>query len=198
MKLHLVHGIHTATGDPAVQRLLPFLTGWDEVVYPDYGYILAVETKRINPVIVGCLKPYIGPDDVMIGHSNGCAAIYDLLQAGVKMKGVVFLNGALRQDVTLPDCVKFCHVYFNEGDDITEVAQAAARLGVSVDANWGQMGHAGYLGTDPRVENFNCGSVATSPANLPLLDGHSDLFTPGKVEAWGPFVNAAARLAYLR
>lgn len=189
MKIHVLHGIHTAFNDPVVEELLPFLEG--DVRYPDYGYILAVETKRINPAIVGSVTPYIGADDVMIGHSNGCAIIYDLLRQGVKMAGLVLINGALRQDIVLPDCVKFCHVYFNAGDNITEVARAAEMLAISpVDPVWGQMGHAGYIGTDTRVTNFDCGSVAVAPAGMPLVSGHSDIFTAAKIAKWGPFINA--------
>lgn len=185
MNLHALHGIHTPTNDPEVESLLPFLAPLGVVRYPDYGYILAVETKRINPVIAGSVAPYVGEDDVMVGHSNGCAVIYDLLQMGVKMKGVVFVNGALRQDITLPPCVKFAHVYYNAGDNITEIARCAEMLAISpVDAVWGEMGHAGYIGTDPRVKNFDCSNTI----GLPAISGHSDIFTPAHIAAWGPFI----------
>lgn len=189
MKFHVLHGIHTPTNDPVVESLLPFLKG--EINYPDYGFILAVETRRINPVIVGSVAPYVGPDDIMVGHSNGCAIIYDLLQRGVKMKGVVLINGALRQDIILPPCVKFAHIYYNAGDNITEVARCAEMLAISpVDAVWGEMGHAGYVGNDPRVKSFDCGPAAVAGTVLPGISGHSDIFTPPHIAEWGPFINA--------
>lgn len=186
MRIHVLHGIHTAYNDPVVKALLPYLQG--DVRYPDYGFILACETKRINPAVVGTLAPYVEPDDVMVGHSNGCAIIYDLLEQGVKMAGLVLINGALRQDITLQPCVKFCHVYFNDGDNITQLARDAERLAISpVDRNWGEMGHAGYVGEDPRVTNINCG--ITAPDALPMVVGHSDIFTPGKIDKWGVYIN---------
>lgn len=194
MKCHLIHGIHTGISDPSVPSLIPYLHG--EVVYPDYGFILAGETRRINPAVIGSLQNYVGPDDVMIGHSNGCAIIYGLLQRGVKMKGVVFINAALTTWPGIPDYVKFCHCYYNSGDDITEIAQVAEELGL-VDPNWGAMGHFGYKGTDQRWRNF-CGDLASAPGTLPGLCGHSDLFTPTNIEKWGPFVSAVIDQDYAR
>ena len=188
MQSHLLHGIHTPTGDPTVERLIPFLTG--VVRYPDYGYILGVETRLANPIITGVLSPYIEDGDILVGHSNGGALSYELARNTGKRVGLVLINAALNQYVPIPPNVTFVHVYFNAGDDITEVARIAAALAISpVDVVWGEMGHAGYEGIDKRVVNFDCGKLA----GLPVISGHSDIFTPDHVAQWGPYI--AARIA---
>jgi pimeloyl-ACP methyl ester carboxylesterase len=182
MKVHFIHGIRTDANSP-VKGLIPYLhdAGFD-VRYPDYGFELAVETRVFNPMLVGALLPYIEDGDVAIGHSNGCAIIYELLARYAPLRGVVFINGALEQDFTLPKWVSFAHVYWNPGDEITEAAKLGAELGV-VDTDWGPLGHGGYLGDDPRVtRNPNCSATA----GLPLVSGHSDIFTPVKLSYWAP------------
>ena len=187
MIYHLVHGIHSQGQTPieALSLSLPF--GAD-VAYPDYGFILGLETRVVNPIIVGCLRPYIEPTDIMIGHSNGCAVIYDLMHSGVAMSGAVFVNAALDQAIIRPAGVPWIDVYFNAGDTVTEAAKVGALLGLD-DPVWGEMGHAGYAGSDPQIHNTDCGKTA----GLPVVDGHSDFFTPGKLAAWGPYL--AQRIA---
>lgn len=181
MAIHLAHGIHTSGSDQPPEALIPYLPG--TVFYPDYGWIAAVETRRLNPVIEGCIATYIGTGDILIGHSNGCAIIYDLLQRGAQPSGVVFINGALEQLFTLPACVQWCDVYFNAGDTITEAAKIAAQLGL-VDLCWGELGHAGYAGSDRRVTNINTGVTEGFPA----VNGHSAIFDSANLPAWGPYI----------
>lgn len=177
--IHLIHGIHTQ-GESPVQGLIPFLTPSAAVKYPDYGYILGVETRIINPVIVGTLLAYIEPGDILIGHSNGAAVAYDLMRAGAPISGMVLINAAVEQTIVRQAPCKWIDVYFNPGDKITEAAKLGQELGV-VDAVWGEMGHAGYKGSDPAITNFNCGGTP----DMPTVDGHSDFFTPAKLAKWG-------------
>lgn len=188
MRVHLIHGIHTEGPSP-VENLIPYLvTEGFETFYPDYGFILGVETRIVNPIIRGALMPYIGSQDVIIGHSNGCAVAYDLMCAGQKLSGAVLVNAALEQTITRPAGVPFIDVYFNPGDEITEAAKIAEQLGI-VDPVWGEMGHAGYNGLDSSIHNINC---ATTPG-MPTVLGHSAFFDPINITAWGPFL--AKRLA---
>jgi hypothetical protein len=188
---HLVHGIHSQ-GDTPVEGVAKYLPFGAQVAYPDYGFILGLETRVVNPIITGTLRPYVSPTDIMIGHSNGCAVIYDLMHRGVAMAGAVFVNGALEQALIRPAYVPWIDVYYNAGDTITEAAKLGAMLGID-DPVWGELGHGGYQGTDPAIANFNCGATV----GLPLVDGHSDFFTAGKLAGWGPFLAAhiAAHLA---
>lgn len=183
--IHVLHGIHTGFGSPVVPGLLPYLTG--TVAYPDYGWISALDTGRWNSAFAGMLKPYVKPSDVLIGHSNGCAVIYNLLEQGVAVAGVVFINGALKRNFVLPATTRFAHVYFNAGDDATLIAQGLADApDPLIDPNWGDLGHVGYGGTDPRVTNFDCGNTPS----MPKVDGHSEFFYPANLPAWGPFLNS--------
>lgn len=183
MKVHFLHGIRTSP-DSLVKGLIPYLhdAGWD-VRFPDYGFELAIETRPFNSMLVGALLPYFEDGDIAIGHSNGCALIYEALQRYAPLRGVVFINGALEQNFTLPKWVRFAHVYYNAGDEVTEAAKIGADLGV-VDADWGPLGHGGYVGQDARVEGFDCGNTH----GMPLVSGHSDFFTPAKLDLWGPFL----------
>jgi hypothetical protein len=184
---HLVHGIHS-TGQTPIEGLCPYLPFGSHIAYPDYGFILGLETRVVNPIISGTLKPYISPTDIMIGHSNGCAVIYDLMHRGVAMGGAVFVNAALEQDIIRPATVPWIDVYFNGGDTITEAAKVGALLGID-DPVWGEMGHAGYVGTDKAITNVDCGKTS----GLPIVCGHSDFFTAAKLAGWGPYL--AQRLA---
>lgn len=187
MIYHLVHGIHD-TGQTPIEGLIPYLPKGAQIAYPDYGFILGLETRIVNPIITGTLKPYVSAADIMIGHSNGCAVIYDLMHCGVAMAGAVFINAALEQSIIRPATVGWIDVYFNSGDTVTEAAQIGALLGID-DPVWGEMGHAGYSGADAQIQNIDCQKTP----GLPVIDGHSDFFTPGHLAGWGPYL--AQRLA---
>ena len=188
MKIHLLHGIHTDLTNPVVSGLVPYLEkSGIQVMHPDYGYILSVETRRINPMVEGILTPYIETGDVLIGHSNGCAIIYDMLNTLSEKKvipvGFIFINGALEQRITVPDGISWGLCIYNENDTITEVAKIAAMLGTA-PRTWGEMGHAGYIGTDTRVENVD----AKHYPGMPPVSGHSDLFTSVNLPSWGDWI----------
>jgi hypothetical protein len=179
--IHLIHGIHTQGASP-VQGLIPYLrTAGFDVRYPDYGWIAGVETRIANPIICGSLRPYIAPDDIVIGHSNGCAIIYDMLRGGLKVAGAAFINAALEQSIQ--PLAPWIDVFFNLGDEITEAAKIGAAIGVT-DSAWGEMGHAGYSGSDPSIRNYNCGATS----GMPVVWGHSDFFTPANLTYWAPFL----------
>ena len=184
MRINLVHGILTGGADQHPERLPTYLTGF-EVKYVDYGDIGALATRFINPIIVRCLLPYLEPLDIFMGHSNGCAIGYDLMRQGAGFTGAVLINAALEQTIYRPANVGWIDVYFNAGDTATEAAEVGARLGL-VDPVWGEMGHAGYIGTDGQIANIDCGNTP----GLPAVSGHSDIFSDDKLPAWGPFIAA--------
>ncbi len=188
--VHLVHGIHTEPDSP-VKGLIPYLrTAGFIVRYPEYGYELAVETLYLNPIIEGVMMPYVEPGDILIGHSNGCAISYHMMQQGAPAIGAVFINGALEQTLKRPIGCAFIDVYYNPGDEVTEIAKIGGEFGI-FDDDWGELGHGGYIGNDGLIENFNCGATP----GMPVVSGHSDFFTPSKLAQWGPFL--AKRLAAL-
>lgn len=182
MRVHLIHGIHTAGAGP-ISQFAPLLRARGfKVVDPDYGWIAGLETRIVNPIIRGAIFPYIEPGDICIGHSNGCAIIYDLMKIGAPIQGAVFINAALEREIVLPPAVRWLDVHFNKDDDITIAAQIAEKLHL-VDPVWGEMGHAGYLGTDKRIANFD----DQAGAGMPIVRWHSGFFEPANFVAWGPF-----------
>jgi hypothetical protein len=166
--------------------LKPFLTGFD-IRDPDYGYILGIESRRINPIVVGCLMPFVEPDDILICHSNGCAIAYDLMRLQA-VKGAAFIDAALEQNITRPAGCDWIDCYYNPDDTVTEAAKLGAALGLT-DLCWGEMGHAGYSGSDSAIMNINCGATD----GMPIVRGHSDFFTAGNLAWWGPYL--AKRIA---
>ena len=181
MKVHLIHGIRTGPESP-VKGLIPYLHEFD-VRYVDYGYELAAETRLINPMIVGTILPYVEDGDICVCHSNGCAIGYDLASRGAMFVGAVYINGALDQTFARHAHIRFVTCYWNEGDSITEIAKIGEEFGI-YPADWGQLGHTGYLGADPAIVNVNCGATP----GMPKVDGHSDFFSPAKLAAWGPYL----------
>ena len=185
MTVHLIHGIHSQ-GPSTLTGFAPLLLDY---VYPDYGYIYGAETRFVNPALVGAIGAYIKPDDILICHSNGCAIAYGILLRGVRVAGAVFINAALEQNIVRPPTCPWIDVYFNEGDQITEAAAIAAKIGLS-DPVWGMMGHAGYNGADPNICNIDCGATP----GLPVLSGHSDFAVPTHFASWGPWLLARRKI----
>jgi hypothetical protein len=185
VKIHFVHGIMDLVGTSGLLRLVPYFQaeGFDCRV-PDYGLITALETRIVNPIIERCLKPYIEPGDVYIGHSNGCAIGYDLMTGGAAFRAAAFINAALERDIKVP-VGTWLDVYYNEGDRATEAAVVAECMAI-VSPVWGEMGHAGFDGVNPFVTNVDCGRP-WSPS-FPEVCGHSDIFTPAKLAVWGPYI----------
>lgn len=184
--IHLVHGIRSTAASP-VAGLIPFLPA--PVAFPDYGWIEELETRIVNPIIVGALLPYIQAGDVLVGHSNGCAIAYELLRQGAPARGAIFINAALNASVERPNAtVQWIDVYSNRGDQVTELAKAGAIIGLT-DPEWGEMGHSGYSGDDPLFTNIFCDTYR----NMPVVCGHSDIFTPANLSAWGPFIASRIR-----
>ena len=182
--IHLIHGIYTEPTSP-VKGLIPYLTaaGW-KVRYPEYGYETALETKIINQMLTGTIAAYVQPDDILIGHSNGCALAYSIMQTGIKVAGAVFINGALENNFVRPPGCPWIDVYFNQGDEVTRAAALAERLGI-VSPVWGELGHSGYIGKDAMGASIDCYRTAGEP----VVDGHSDFFTPSKLQAWAPYMD---------
>lgn len=183
MKVVLLPGIHTEAVS-CVEGLIPYLTqGGFTTTYVDYGFVYGLETRLSNPLVWRTMHPFIEPGTVLIGHSNGAAIAYDLMNAGAKVQGCVFINAALDPRMTRAVGVSFIDVYYNPGDQITEVAELAAQIGIT-DPAWGMAGHVGYWGSDPEIHSFNCGAAP----NMPVVSGHSDFFEPTNLKSWGPFL----------
>ncbi len=183
MRVHIIHGIHTA-GPGSVGLLAPYLQAAGfKTIEPDYGWIAGVETKLVNPIIRDCIFPYVESGDLLVGHSNGAAICYELMMMGAPALGAALINGALAREISRPRGVKAIDCYWNSGDHITEVAKIGQELGL-LDAQWGEMGHAGPDTRDPAITSIDCGNTA----GMPKVIGHSDFFAALNLESWGPFL----------
>jgi hypothetical protein len=183
-RAHIVHGIMDRVGTAGLLGLVPYLEmGGISCLVPDYGWIDGLEAHLVNPLLSRTLRPYVQPGDLWIGHSNGCAIGYEVMAAGAPLGGMVLINPALDPDLDMPDRF-WTDVYFNQGDEATVAAQLGRALGLT-DRVWGEMGHSGYQGDCPSVHNVNCGAPVE---NLPIVSGHSDIFSTRCLPAWGPYI----------
>lgn len=149
------------------------------VTLPTYGYLPALLIglfQWLDRRIAESMSGFIRPDDILLGHSNGGTLVY-LISQRVKVRGAILVNPALDSS-RLPNA-DFIHVYYNAGDILSKLS------GLVPFHPWGDMGGYGYSGRDARVTNIDQGNP---PAGLPRLNGHSDVFTHGKVRAWARFM----------
>lgn len=161
-------------------RLAPaFRAAGFVVIIPTYGFLPALLLGLIpwlDDRIAEALSGFIEEEDILVGHSNGGTLTY-LISQRKQIRGAVLLNAALETD-KLPEA-QFIHIYFNAGDIVTKLSSI---LPFHV---WGGMGGLGYTGQDKRVKNIDQGNP---PEGLPVLDGHSDVFTVGKCRRWARYM----------
>lgn len=176
-------------GTAGILKIAPSLQAAGfEVFVPDYGLITAIEARIWNPNAVRLLRPFMQPGDIWVGHSNGCAIGYELLITGSKFGGMVLFNPALDPKLHFPDGV-WVDVYCNAGDDATVAAQAGKDIGL-LDPVWGEMGHSGYEGDNPMVMTVH----ADRTPSMPVVNGHSDIFSPRCWPTWDPYSIARIKM----
>jgi len=190
MAIHLIHGFNVGDGGKStVRRLEPFLEG--PVVAHDYGWTflfsLRCRNARAIEEIVACLQP----GDVLVGHSNAAWIIWQLAQDHAdKLAGVVVINPALRRDTLWPESLRVMCIH-NSTDWVVELGRWWSRL-VSLGGlnfhGWGAAGRHGFTRGQPKVTNWDSHKgVITDP-----VSGHSGLFSPPAVRAWGALIGKLA------
>lgn len=150
------------------------------VVLPTYGYLPALIVglfQWLDNRIADSMSAFIQDGDILLGHSNGGALVY-LISKKVHIRGAVLVNAALEESL-VPDA-SFVHVYYNKGDWVSKLS---ALIPFHI---WGNMGDKGYTGNDPRVVNIDQGNPPLDC--LPRLNGHSDIFTSGKLRPWARYM----------
>lgn len=197
--IHLIHGIHTQEGDTTVAWLRPYLATETQlpVVYHQYGYTTALLTRALNRRRARKIAQLVADTDgFAVGHSNGCALIWRMLNERMtRFRGVVFINPALEKDIDIPPTLEFVHVYHNRYDGAVPLTETPIIRRIFLDPYWGTMGADGYTGKDKRVTNFDCWD---SPADqsLPPVSGHSAIFEPQSLHrGWGKFIAATLKSA---
>jgi pimeloyl-ACP methyl ester carboxylesterase len=162
-----------------MRRLAPsFRAAGFCTIIPTYGFLPALLLgifPWLDERIAESLSGFIRPEDILVGHSNGATLSY-LISKRVPVLGAVLINAALEADL-IPNA-KFVHVYYNAGDIVTKISEW---LPFHI---WGDMGGKGFKGVDERVVNVD----QSNTPGLPVLDGHSDVFSVGKCRAWARFM----------
>lgn len=176
-----IHGVQWGARDKNMHRLaVAFREAGFCVVIPRYGYVPALLVgifSWLDYRIAQSMSVFIQDDDILVGHSNGATLAHIITQTR-RIRGAVLINAALEVDEA-PNA-DFVHVYFNAGDC---VAKWSAIIPFHP---WGAMGSCGYLGERQDVVNIDQGDPPEP--HLPRLNGHSDVFTPGKIRAWARFM----------
>lgn len=180
-RIVLIHGVQYRQKDREnlLKLAVAFRAAGFCIVLPTYGYIPAFVIglfSWLDNRIADSMSAFIYEGDILLGHSNGGTLTY-LISKRAKIGGAILVNPAL--DPALCPDAPFTQVYYNSGDWVSSLA------GMVPFNIWGNMGSAGYLGSDPRVTNIDCG---TPPDGLPPLAGHSDIFNPAKIRPWARYM----------
>lgn len=176
----LVHGFNVYDGGRnTIGRLVPYLeaAGYDVRIFR-YGWLGLVSVRLFNQRFAELLADMSNPDDVMIGHSNGCCLLHLAAQHRARFRKVVYINPALDRAAPLAPQVGALHVWHSPSDAPVAWARWLP------DHPWGDMGAWGYQGRhDPRVTNFN------KENGFPVSSSsHSDVFAGKRLEFFAPLI----------
>ncbi len=175
-RIIIVHGIHTNDHAAWMTTIRDAFgaAGFDVLVWT-YGYAYALLTRIQNPGRAKKLKALIGPDDIVLGHSNGCCLAWLAAQAGAQMAGAVFLNPALDRDKAMPEHVPWVNLYPNHADIAVEIALIFRKH------PWGDQGQHGLAFNDRRyLTRFTDEEFGRAP---PVF-GHSAVLEPAPLAVW--------------
>lgn len=186
MRVHLIHGFNVSDGGAgSVGNLRDYLDrrGIDYVLH-DYGWVGPFLLRLRNRKTVEELMHQIQDGDVLVGHSNGCAVCWKLIEAGAKPSAVVTIQPALRRDTLWPSHVKVLNLW-NPSDYAVRAGRLWSDL-VSILTPgrhyWGAAGHYGYTSNQPHVEQW----CTTDEKFTVPTGGHSDALRHPHVGYWGP------------
>jgi len=177
----LVHGFNVwDNGAGTVDRLEPYLekAGFNVAQF-DYGWIFLLRVRLNNKRYARRLAAMTQPEDVLIGHSNGCNIITEAGWIGAHCRHAVFINPALDSDAPIPPRFGGVDVWHSPSD-------APVRLARFLWFHpWGNMGARGYRGKDWRVRNFN------KQEDFDVSSAaHSDVFSPALLPYFAPKIVA--------
>lgn len=185
MRAHLIHGFNVSDGGVGtVGNLRPFFA--DAVLYK-IGMIGLANLRCKNKKIVDELLPHIGPEDVIVGHSNGALICHRLLQAGARPKAVVLINPALRRDTRFPRDVRVLCLH-TKGDFTVLMGRAWSRLvslGKIRPHGWGAAGYYGITTGQKNVINIDMGGKEWAKVRI---RSHSGALKFPAVSHWGKLI----------
>jgi len=191
--VHLIHGFNEehAVQRPNITVLKPLLRsrGYRVRVH-DYGEWDLLATRN-NYNLARLIFPYITDGDTLIGFSNGAALVAHLQAMGVCTPNIVLIQPALANTWRPNTMTKKVTVFWNPGDIATVAGKWWRRVtGIlpwrwQEKHKWGEMGHTGYVGNDPRYTQYRTddGSVA----EMPEVSGHGRWSAPQN-RPWREFI----------
>lgn len=180
----LVHGFNVRDGGrKTTGTLRPYLkaAGYDVREFR-YGWLGLLSVRLFNQRFAELLADMVNPDDVLIGHSNGCCLLHLAAQKRARFAKAVYINPALDRGMPLAPQVRVLHVWHSPSD------RPVAWARILPDHPWGDMGAVGYQGRhDPRITNFNKEHGFAEASSRE----HSDVFTGKRLACFGPKIVAA-------
>jgi pimeloyl-ACP methyl ester carboxylesterase len=151
-KIYLIHGFNVGDeGLDTTDSIRPYLEelGY-QIIELDYGHYHVLRVKLCNNGLARLISKMIEPGSTCIGHSNGCAIIYEACKLGAPFKNVVLVNPALDSNTDIPGQVKKIQVWYSPHDRVTWIAKFIPNF------IWGSQGSTGYTGkADSRYTQFN-------------------------------------------
>lgn len=165
----------------------------------DYGWVNLVRLRWRNAKVAKELAKWIieyNRKVVLIGHSNGCAIIYEALtKYGVHVEAVIFINPALDTNLPLPtDQVKRFVILYNGEDHITEyLAPAWVRFINLMPLSrmkfgkhlWGSAGRQGFTQYKRGVRVIQLDTNGLNRDADHYVSGHSAIFKTAELrEYW--------------
>jgi hypothetical protein len=191
--VHLIHGFNEehAVQRPNITVLKPLLRsrGYRVRVH-DYGEWDLLATRN-NKNLARLIFPHVADGDTLIGFSNGAALVAHLQEMGVCTPNIVLIQPALANTWRPNTMTKKVTVFWNPGDIATVAGKWWRRVtGIlpwrwQEKHKWGEMGHTGYVGNDPRYTQYRTddGSVP----KLPEVSGHGRWSAPQN-RPWREFI----------
>lgn len=179
--VHLVHGFNVSDGGAkTLDKLRPHFEArgfsvvehdskWKRGILRDLLSVRFGNMKRAES-----LAQVVQPDDILVGHSNGCAIIllacWSLAQMNPKDRvQCVWFNPALDSDAPISPVISNFLVFHTKSD---RVVQASKLLRWH---RWGDMGRVGYRGLEG-AKAQNCPYEVLGMDDL----GHSGVFKDEK------------------
>lgn len=198
-RVHIIHGIHSKGGGAPAQ-LRPYFEaeGFDVSVY-DYGWASGLLSRFSNGQRAKKIASHVAPRDILLGHSNGGTLAW-LVQKRVPVFGLILIHPALDEDKRFRGA-RWVDVYHGERDHVVELSEWLGFFDLFKHP-YGRLGRVGYQGKDPHVVSIDderlTVNLAQMPEALPPVTGHSEMFAPSHLPAWGTFyARRAARMARL-
>ncbi|MCK5020027.1 MAG: hypothetical protein KAS32_23440 [Candidatus Peribacteraceae bacterium] len=152
--VRLVHGYNVNDGGlDTIGRLInPLkLMDYNPVMFV-YGLIGLLSALFWNKKRAKKLKRITQPDDILIGHSNGCTIIARAIEQGLNNQHIIFIHPALDKGWTPPKSFTgTIYVYHSENDMATELASWIPLV------MWGDMGGGGATSGHPAFVNYDGG-----------------------------------------